>query len=206
NKKDTRINDTLNIEIELDNEEVIVLNKKIDYVVSNEGIDDELSNKGIDYKKELSEDELFNKGSYEELFNNSGDDDENFSEDELSDVIHEVIEVEKNVVEEKKNIEALSKVINMLVKKVHILKASSSTSYQPEKKILSVQSMLLRYVLIFPEPKDEVVQILNGLDNSLQLDHTKKWIEIAGNISKHIIKVINKVMEGRFWYKDVELK
>ncbi|GBC49379.2 uncharacterized protein OCT59_015669 [Rhizophagus irregularis] len=53
---------------------------------------------------------------------------------------------------------------------------------------------------------DEVVQILSGLDDSLQLDHTKKWVEIAPHVSKHIMKEIARVLTGRFQYKDIELK
>ncbi|GET58354.1 hypothetical protein GLOIN_2v1879967 [Rhizophagus irregularis DAOM 181602=DAOM 197198] len=54
--------------------------------------------------------------------------------------------------------------------------------------------------------KDEVVQILSGLDNTLQLDHTKKWIDIARHVAKNIMKEIDKAMKGRFQYKDTELK
>ncbi|GET58355.1 uncharacterized protein OCT59_023726 [Rhizophagus irregularis] len=53
---------------------------------------------------------------------------------------------------------------------------------------------------------DEVVQILSGLDNTLQLDHTKKWIDIARHVAKNIMKEIDKAMKGRFQYKDTELK
>ncbi|UZN99467.1 uncharacterized protein OCT59_000737 [Rhizophagus irregularis] len=54
--------------------------------------------------------------------------------------------------------------------------------------------------------RDEVVQMLSGLDDSLQLDHTKKWVEIAPHVSKHIMKEIARVLTGRFQYKDIELK
>lgn len=50
------------------------------------------------------------------------------------------------------------------------------------------------------------MQVLSGLDDTLQLDHTKKWGDIAGHIAKHTMKEIDKVMKGRFQYKDVELK
>lgn len=50
------------------------------------------------------------------------------------------------------------------------------------------------------------MQILSGLDDSLQLDHTKKWVEIAPHVSKHIMKEIARVLTGRFQYKDIELK
>lgn len=50
------------------------------------------------------------------------------------------------------------------------------------------------------------MQILNGLDDSLQLDHTKKWVDIARHVSKHTMKEIAKVLNGRFRYKDIELK
>ncbi|CAG8548096.1 12311_t:CDS:2 [Funneliformis mosseae] len=51
----------------------------------------------------------------------------------------------------RRDIEALSKVVSTLIKEVRILKASSSISYQPGKKIPSVQSMLPRHVSISPE-------------------------------------------------------
>lgn len=54
--------------------------------------------------------------------------------------------------------------------------------------------------------KDEVVQILSGLDDSLQLDPSKKWQQISSQVSKQTMKVIGKAMEGRFRYKDIELK
>lgn len=50
------------------------------------------------------------------------------------------------------------------------------------------------------------MQILSGLDDSLQLDHTKKWIEIAPHVSKHIMKEIARALAGRFQYKNIELK
>jgi hypothetical protein len=50
------------------------------------------------------------------------------------------------------------------------------------------------------------VQVLNGLDSSLQLDHTKTWVEIARHVSKNTMKAIDKVMEGKFRYHDTELK
>lgn len=59
---------------------------------------------------------------------------------------------------------------------------------------------------IFYKIKDEVVQILSSLDDSLQLDHTKKWVEIAPHVSKHIMKEIARALTGRFQYKDIELK
>ncbi|CAG8681464.1 6844_t:CDS:2 [Funneliformis mosseae] len=65
NKKDTRINDTLNIKIELDNEEVVVPNEEINYVIPNEEIDYELSNEGIDY--ELSNEGINYESDYEML-------------------------------------------------------------------------------------------------------------------------------------------
>ncbi|PKY60159.1 hypothetical protein RhiirA4_483549, partial [Rhizophagus irregularis] len=53
---------------------------------------------------------------------------------------------------------------------------------------------------------DEVVQILNGLDDTLQLDHTKRWTKIAQHVTKKMMKEIDKAMKGRFQYKDTELK
>ena len=51
-----------------------------------------------------------------------------------------------------------------------------------------------------------MVQVLNGIDNSLQMDHTKKWSEISRNVLKHTMKEIGKALTGRFRYKEVELK
>ena len=50
------------------------------------------------------------------------------------------------------------------------------------------------------------MQILSGLNDALQLDHTKRWMDITRHIAKHTMKEINKVMKKRFQYKDMELK
>ena len=63
--------------------------------------------------------------------------------------------------------------------------------------------MLLIILLIL---QDEVIQILNGLDDSLQLDPTKTWSDIPRHVQKNTMSVIGKALEGRFRYKLTELK
>ena len=50
------------------------------------------------------------------------------------------------------------------------------------------------------------MKILSGLDDSLSLDHTKKWNKISNHVSKDIMPAINQALTGRMLYKQTELK
>ncbi|PKC53798.1 hypothetical protein RhiirA1_478551 [Rhizophagus irregularis] len=54
--------------------------------------------------------------------------------------------------------------------------------------------------------RDEVVQILKGLDNSLFIDHTRRWLDIEKNVSQNTLPAIKKALGDRFQYTDTELK
>ncbi|RIB13392.1 hypothetical protein C2G38_2098440, partial [Gigaspora rosea] len=43
---------------------------------------------------------------------------------------------------------------------------------------------------------DEVIQILNGLDYSLQFDPTKTWSDISWHVQKNTMSAIGKALEG----------
>ncbi|CAB5388123.1 unnamed protein product [Rhizophagus irregularis] len=54
--------------------------------------------------------------------------------------------------------------------------------------------------------RDEIVQILAGLDSSLSLDHTQPWNEIQSYVSKDIMPAIDKALKDRIVYNQTELK
>ncbi|PKY47385.1 hypothetical protein RhiirA4_421353 [Rhizophagus irregularis] len=54
--------------------------------------------------------------------------------------------------------------------------------------------------------RDEIVQILAGLDSSLSLDHTQPWNEIQSHVSKDIMPAIDKALKDRIVYNQTELK
>ncbi|RIB12893.1 hypothetical protein C2G38_2099789, partial [Gigaspora rosea] len=45
------------------------------------------------------------------------------------------------------------------------------------------------------KPSNEVIQILNGLDDSLQLDPTKTWSDISQHVQKNTMSAIGKALE-----------
>ncbi|PKY61923.1 hypothetical protein RhiirA4_487577, partial [Rhizophagus irregularis] len=117
-------------------------------------------------------------------------------------------------------IEALSRAVSSLTEEVRSIKAASQskpdqsrhnrTESPPEPEAGYYRRA--RNVLEDMDEEqyknfhDEVVQILSGLDDTLQLDHTKKWTDIARHVAKNTMKEIDKAMKGRFQYKDTELK
>ncbi|CAB4397810.1 unnamed protein product [Rhizophagus irregularis] len=54
--------------------------------------------------------------------------------------------------------------------------------------------------------RDEVFQILKGLDDALFIDHTKRWTKIDRTVSQDILPAIKKALGERFQYTDIELK
>ncbi|PKY24728.1 hypothetical protein RhiirB3_439410 [Rhizophagus irregularis] len=54
--------------------------------------------------------------------------------------------------------------------------------------------------------RDEVVQILKGLDNSLFINHTRRWLDIEKNVSQNTLPAIKKALGDQFQYTDTELK
>ncbi|PKC08111.1 hypothetical protein RhiirA5_417352 [Rhizophagus irregularis] len=92
----------------------------------------------------------------------------------------------------------------------HRLKIRSSLSPKPleytKRFWKNMKPMDHRYKKSF---RDEVVQILKGLDSSLSIDlfdYKKKWTEIEKDVLREIIPVIKKAMDNRFQYTDTELK
>ncbi|PKC57365.1 hypothetical protein RhiirA1_401463 [Rhizophagus irregularis] len=92
----------------------------------------------------------------------------------------------------------------------HRLRIRSSLSPKPleytKRFWKNMKPMDHRYKKSF---RDEVVQILKGLDSSLSIDlfdYKKKWTEIEKDVLREIIPVIKKAMDNRFQYTDMELK
>lgn len=50
------------------------------------------------------------------------------------------------------------------------------------------------------------MQILAGLDTSLSLDHTLPWTDIADHVAKDIMPAIDRAINGRITYNQIELK
>ncbi|CAB4429902.1 unnamed protein product [Rhizophagus irregularis] len=78
---------------------------------------------------------------------------------------------------------------------------SPEPTVQGQRKVL--QDMTIEQFKSF---RDEIVQILAGLDDSLSLDHTKPWNEIYKHVSKNIMPAVDKALNGRIWYNPTELK
>ncbi|CAG8528631.1 10875_t:CDS:2 [Funneliformis caledonium] len=54
--------------------------------------------------------------------------------------------------------------------------------------------------------RDEVIQILSGLDDSLSLDYKNTWNDISDHVSKNIMLAIDKALNKRMVYNQTELK
>ncbi|UZO27170.1 uncharacterized protein OCT59_019376 [Rhizophagus irregularis] len=54
--------------------------------------------------------------------------------------------------------------------------------------------------------KDEIVQILKGLDDSLTIDHKNRWTDIERHVTQDTIPAIKRVLGNKFQYTDIELK
>ncbi|PKY55700.1 hypothetical protein RhiirA4_505092 [Rhizophagus irregularis] len=54
--------------------------------------------------------------------------------------------------------------------------------------------------------RNEVIQILKGLDDSLLIDHKERWIDIQRNVFQNTMPVIKKALGNQFQYTDTELK
>ncbi|PKY57447.1 hypothetical protein RhiirA4_449016 [Rhizophagus irregularis] len=106
--------------------------------------------------------------------------------------------------------------LNYLVEEVHILKMKQSRnnttvnrdeSVSPEPTVQGQRKVLQDMTIEqFKSFRDEIVQILAGLDDSLSLDHTKPWNEIYKHVSKNIMPAVDKALNGRIWYNPTELK
>ena len=51
-----------------------------------------------------------------------------------------------------------------------------------------------------------MTQILAGLDEFLSLDHTQPWSDIFTYMSRDIMPAVNRAIQNRISYKQVELK
>ena len=54
--------------------------------------------------------------------------------------------------------------------------------------------------------QDEVIQTLNGLGETLALDHTQPWNDIYQHVCKDIMPAIDKALNFRFRYNTTELR
>ncbi|EXX58085.1 uncharacterized protein OCT59_018279 [Rhizophagus irregularis] len=106
--------------------------------------------------------------------------------------------------------------LNYLVEEVHILKMKQSRnnttvnrdeSVSPELTVQSQRKVLQDMTIEqFKSFRDEIIQILADLDDSLSLDHTKPWNKIYKHVSKNIMPAVDKVLNSIIWYNPTELK
>ncbi|CAG8763488.1 22351_t:CDS:2, partial [Rhizophagus irregularis] len=117
---------------------------------------------------------------------------------------------------QKEMLFSIRSTLNYLVEEVHILKMKQSRnnttvnrdeSVSPELTVQSQRKVLQDMTIEqFKSFRDEIIQILADLDDSLSLDHTKPWNKIYKHVSKNIMPAVDKVLNSIIWYNPTELK